>query len=512
MPKNHLNSLDSTEINGALDETVSERVIPLSRFIRMAGRQDETNRNFIDVLGLTGRWLLASDMASLFLAFLGGGFLTWVVNSSAVPNGFQSSLSIETFRQLMIFLGLGLLAILWMDTRGHYRQRLPYWETAGHMVAVASVGFIACGFIEFAGKIPFSRLWLASSWVLFGVLLLSGRSLMRRMLDARGLWQVPTLVVGDGPAANAALHALKGEAGMGFTIVRKITADQLPNMEGPNAWHRLMTLSGACHILLALDSAEMDRQRVALKGLTRERVPCSIIPPWLGMPTSTLSLHHFPMHDVMLLHDTNRLRLPLPCFMKRSFDLVASGMALLALSPLFLIVGYLAKRDGGPAFFIQNRVGRNGKLFGCYKFRSMRVDAEEVLEAYLAKHPEAAAEWQTFQKLKNDVRITSFGHFIRRTSIDELPQLINVFLGHMSLVGPRPIMQGQEKYYGDDFIYYESVRPGITGPWQVSGRNKLTFNERVELEACYARNWSFWIDIVILLKTPPALLAKDHAF
>src|SRR6202012_5716487 len=126
--------------------------------------------------------------------------------------------------------------------------------------------------------------------------------------------------------------------------------------------------------------------------------------------------------------------------------------------------------------------------------------------------PEAAKEWEQFQKLKNDVRITSFGHFIRRTSIDELPQLLNVIKGEMSLVGPRPIMQGQEEFYAEDFSYYESVRPGITGPWQVSGRNHLTFKERVTLEAWYARNWNLWLDIVIMLKTVPTVLKKEQAF
>jgi undecaprenyl-phosphate galactose phosphotransferase len=158
------------------------------------------------------------------------------------------------------------------------------------------------------------------------------------------------------------------------------------------------------------------------------------------------------------------------------------------------------------------RVGKDGRHFFCYKFRSMRLDAETYLDNYLKKNPAEAEEWRKFQKLKNDVRITSFGHFLRRTSIDELPQLINVIKGDMSLVGPRPITLGQEQYYGNDFTYYESVRPGITGPWQVSGRNRLTFSERVLLECSYARNWSLWMDIVIILKTFPVFLKRENAF
>jgi undecaprenyl-phosphate galactose phosphotransferase len=198
---------------------------------------------------------------------------------------------------------------------------------------------------------------------------------------------------------------------------------------------------------------------------------------------------------------------------KRLVDVTLSSTALLCLLPLFAVVALIIRRDGGTAFFKQARVGKGGKLFQCYKFRSMRIEAEEVLKRTLAQDVDAAEEWSKFQKLKNDVRITKFGAFIRRTSIDELPQLINVLKGDMSIVGPRPCMEGQEDFYAEDFSCYESVRPGITGPWQVSGRNQLTFKERVNLEAWYARNWSLWLDIVIMLKTVPTLLLKrDQAF
>jgi undecaprenyl-phosphate galactose phosphotransferase len=218
------------------------------------------------------------------------------------------------------------------------------------------------------------------------------------------------------------------------------------------------------------------------------------------------------MQDVMMLHDTNRLKLPLPRLMKRFVDVTLAGLALICLLPVFLVVTLAVRRDGGDAFFKQARVGRGGQMFQCYKFRSMRADAEDYLVKYLAENPEAAAEWTKFQKLKEDVRVTKFGQFIRKTSIDELPQLINVVLGDMSLVGPRPCMPGQESLYAEDFSFYESVRPGITGPWQVSGRNHLTFKERVALEAWYARNWSLWLDVVIILKTFPTLLNRGQAF
>ena len=213
-----------------------------------------------------------------------------------------------------------------------------------------------------------------------------------------------------------------------------------------------------------------------------------------------------------MLHDTNRLKLPLPRLIKRVVDITLAGTALLFLAPIMAIIAIAVRSDGGAAFFQQARVGRGGHLFMCYKFRSMRADAETYLQRYLNENPQAGEEWSKFQKLKNDVRVTKFGNFIRRSSLDELPQLLNVVKGDMSLVGPRPCMPGQENLYADDFSFYESVRPGITGPWQVSGRNHLSFKERVRLEAWYARNWSLWLDIVIILKTFPTLLKRGQAF
>lgn len=463
-------------------------------------------------LKFTGRCLMLSDTIALLLSFILGGMGAWMLNTYVFHDPFQALVSFDTSKQFSIFAGLGFLSLLWLDTRGHYRQRLPYWEAVGHVVTIAIVGFLICGFIEFAAKGDFSRLWLGLSWVLFAILMLFLRRTVRLALESSGRWRIPALLVGEGYAAQAAMNALKREPQMGFTIVRQIAPKTLQQMTPPNAWKNLLAKHKACHIFLALEGGELEENKAAIKALVRERVPCSIIPPWMDLPTSTLSPHHFLMHDVMMLHDTNRLYLPMPRLLKRAFDIVVSSLALLALSPLFILLTILIRRDGGPAFFSQLRTGRNGELFRCYKFRSMRIDAEVFLKKYLAENADAAAEWEQFQKLKNDVRITRLGHFIRKTSIDELPQLFNVLKGDMSLVGPRPIMPDQENFYEDDFVYYESVRPGITGPWQVSGRNALTFKQRVGLEVSYARNWSLWMDIVIILKTIPALLKKDNAF
>jgi undecaprenyl-phosphate galactose phosphotransferase len=151
-------------------------------------------------------------------------------------------------------------------------------------------------------------------------------------------------------------------------------------------------------------------------------------------------------------------------------------------------------------------------MFPCYKFRTMHVDAEQQLRDLLASDPAARAEWEREFKLRNDPRITRIGHFLRRTSLDELPQLFNVIRGEMSLVGPRPIIQAELARYGDDVDYFLMVRPGMTGLWQVSGRNDVDYDTRVYLDTWYVKNWSLWYDIAILFKTVRVVFARKGAY
>ena len=186
---------------------------------------------------------------------------------------------------------------------------------------------------------------------------------------------------------------------------------------------------------------------------------------------------------------------------KRAFDVGAALVLLLLLSPLMLTVALLVMRDGGPCVFGHTRVGMDGRKFRCLKFRSMVRNADAVLKELLASDPAARAEWEKDFKLRNDVRVTALGRFIRKTSIDELPQLWNVVRGDMSLVGPRPVVEKELERYGDSVSYYLRVLPGITGLWQVSGRNDADYDKRVTLDVAYVRNWTFAGDIVILFKT-----------
>jgi lipopolysaccharide/colanic/teichoic acid biosynthesis glycosyltransferase len=191
----------------------------------------------------------------------------------------------------------------------------------------------------------------------------------------------------------------------------------------------------------------------------------------------------------------------------------AAMLLLLALSPLLVLVAFLIwRRDSAPVLFAHYRVGVNGKLFRCMKFRTMLRDSEQVLSDLLAKDPQARAEWERDQKLSSDPRITGIGHFLRRSSLDELPQLINVLRGEMSLVGPRPITVGELTRYGKVRWHYLSVRPGITGLWQVSGRNDVSYRRRVALDVAYARSRSMGLNMRIICMTVPSVVMARGSY
>jgi Undecaprenyl-phosphate galactose phosphotransferase WbaP len=198
---------------------------------------------------------------------------------------------------------------------------------------------------------------------------------------------------------------------------------------------------------------------------------------------------------------------------KRTAGLLISITALIVGMPLFLLIAaWLKITSPGPLFYGHERIGKNGRRFKAWKFRSMCVNADQVLEETLAKNPEMRAEWEATQKLQNDPRVSSAGRFLRKTSLDELPQLWNVIRGEMALVGPRPIVANEVEKYDDKFETYLRVTPGVTGFWQVSGRNLTSYEKRVELDDYYVRNWSLWFDLYILGRTIKTVLFREGAF
>jgi Undecaprenyl-phosphate galactose phosphotransferase WbaP len=409
--------------------------------------------------------------------------------------------------------GWGTLLVLsaliaYFGGQGHYTRRIPFWSELGAVIRGTAVALICDGFIAFAiYQFPFGFEGTLR-WVLFVPALLLTRFTMRVALDFCGLWTVRTLIIGDAPAVESTRAALESQPGLGYKIVQAIKCppDEITALAGS------LPLDDIDFVVLGMGQAGLSSYRPIITTLMRARVHFAVVPTFDGLPVLGFSHQYFFSQEIMLLVGRNNLARPISRLVKLAFDQTIALLLLAFLAPVFLGISVLSLlTQGRPLFFSQPRVGANGILFRCLKFRTMVTNAEGVLQRLLTTDPAALAEWTANHKLKDDPRITLLGRFLRQTSLDELPQLINVLQGHMSLVGPRPISEKEICLYGDDIDYYYDARPGMTGLWQVSGRGRASYARRVQLDVWYVRNWTLWHDITILLKTIPAVLRRDGA-
>jgi Undecaprenyl-phosphate galactose phosphotransferase WbaP len=363
-------------------------------------------------------------------------------------------------------------------------------------------------------------LWWLLVWLIAVVMIVWGRMLTRLLLKQLGLWTRPTIIIGQGPNANDAAVALQSEPRMGFQVAGYVDVTQAQPELKLNG--RTLKNSAELQVLadqpgiqwvIALEHSQSDQREHWLRTLAQwGATDISVIPAMRGVPLYGTDMSHFFSHEVALLRVRNNLRRWPARLTKRLFDLFSAAFLLLVLSPLMLIIALALKLEGGPVLFAHTRVGKNGKAFRCFKFRSMVPNAEDKLQKLLQHNPALKAEWDKEHKLKDDPRISKLGAFLRRNSLDELPQLLNVLKSEMSLVGPRPIVREELQKYGIEKSYYLMVRPGMTGLWQVSGRNDVDYETRVYLDAWYVKNWSLWYDLAILFKTIKVVFAKRGAY
>ncbi|VXB66827.1 Undecaprenyl-phosphate galactose phosphotransferase, WbaP/exopolysaccharide biosynthesis polyprenyl glycosylphosphotransferase [Citricoccus sp. K5] len=394
-------------------------------------------------------------------------------------------------------------------------------------VAMASLylfGLIAI--ISYVFQLDLARGYVGIALPLGIVALLIGRWVLRRQLvrERTSGRSIRRVVLLGGPSAVQHLHrSLSGVPGAGYKPVASILPGY--SLTGPEGEEGLSLPVASVsqsipEILRVLEDYDADALAISagapLKTRTvrqlgwelAERRISQIMAPALT-DIAGPRIHAQPVAGLSLIHvSTPRLAGP-EAFLKRSFDILASGVGLLLMSPFLLAFALAVKIDDpGPAFFHQERVGKNGERFHMHKFRSMVVDAE----ARLAKLQEQNEGAGVLFKMKDDPRITKFGAFIRRYSIDELPQLWNVFVGDMSLVGPRPPLPAEVEDYEQHVSRRLLVKPGITGLWQVSGRSDLSWDESVRLDLYYVENWSFLQDLLILGRTAKAVIGKDGAY
>ncbi len=444
----------------------------------------------------------SSDIVAIMMAALA---------SFAIISGFSSMFGLEYVSMEKLFeerasalISTASLATLYFLYAGHYHMRIPFWEETKVVTTACMLGLFTEGFLIFANKADVSRATTFLSWLIAPFLVMWARKILRRFHASRDGLAARAVVFGRVSETGRAVDVISADANLGVTIADIVDTTDIAQADAALKAFR------ATEAVIALSCA--DGSEIVLAGELRRRgYSVCVIPPAMGMSAS-MNVHYILGRDALLLVSRPEITPRLNRAAKRAFDVIVAGGLLLALGiPMAAIAGIVAL-DGGSPFFSHKRIGKDGKPFGCLKFRSMRVDAEARLEEYLASSEEARKAWDTTRKLPSDPRITRIGHFIRKASIDELPQLVNVLKGEMSLVGPRPVTESELDNYGDAWQLYTAVKPGLTGMWQVSGRSDLTYARRVALDTWYVENWSPWHDIAILSKTVPVVLGRCGAY
>ncbi len=406
-----------------------------------------------------------------------------------------------------------LISPVFAATLGLYRSISlpPYREMKGIFIFVSLIYalILLMLFLSKTGDL-YSRLVIIGGWGATLVTLPFLRAVCVRLFSRRSWWGRPLLILDRGGAAKRLWHYLRRHPNHG---VRPGEMLDLP----ADAEHLRTLLSGAARrwpgaAALLLPKAGVRQPVDYVTEVSRHFAKVIVVPDleagfrryWLipcelcGVTALLLSQN---------LHDRRRLAI------KRGIDLLFCLLLLPFLLPIGLVLALLIRLDSaGPALYRQRRIGRDGRLLSVYKFRTMVADADAKLREWLARDPVLREEWERDHKLRHDPRVTRMGRFLRKTSLDELPQLLNVVMGDMSLVGPRPIVADEVKKYGAVFDEYCRVRPGITGLWQISGRNNTTYAERVSFDHYYINNWSVWMDIWILTRTIPVVLTGYGAY
>lgn len=458
--------------------------------------------------------LIASDLVSMTLAFLLGIWLTHAYHSdmtSPWSNFFHIGVS--------KLLGIVIIGVFWYFEQ--YSKRKPFWEELLQIYRLILFFVIINLGIAFVLKKGSLKILLVGFWVCFAVLVPILRSLTKLLLLRLNYWQRDVYILGNGKTAVEAHRIFVCNRLMGYRLISFIgdNADELlangitANVLNNEQFIRKVQTHALCDVIVALDNGYLNQNVRLINFLQHHCLTVLVLPDISGLALYGAQIEHFFGNDQLVLRLNNNLAQKSNIIFKRIFDLLCVIPGIVVLLPVFIAIALIIKISvGGRVFYFHQRIGKHGKPFYCIKFQSMYANSKEMLEQLLASDPVIREEWQTAFKLKNDPRITPIGRWLRKTSLDELPQLFNVLIGNMSLVGPRPIIKDEISRYRDGFYFYQLVMPGISGLWQVSGRSETDYSDRVRLDEWYVKNWSLWYDIVILIKTVSVVLKRSGAY
>lgn len=465
---------------------------------------------YLAQLALTTIPLILTDLALLTVAIAAARF---IVRYLGIGTGIDVSACFVPIASgfLLVAAELGLYPGIRLSPVEEFR-RLAVAVTAMFLMWTVGVALLVGGlhnqpvFLTIAYVFSLANLWMF-------------RGFARRILARCSWWGFPTLVCGDDAVAVKVYHWLAANPRIGLRPVGVIADPHVLDAQTDEPWYagpwsaarEVAQERGAYWAIVVPPEGTSTTIATTITEHLSTMPHIHILSELTGLPDHWS--RHQQLDGLTGIHLQQNLMLPLPRISKRIMDVVFTLVGGALLLPLLFYIAVAVKMSSrGPVLYANERIGRDGRRFRMWKFRSMFTNGDAVLEHYLDAHPEYREEWETTQKLKWDPRITRIGRFIRKTSLDELPQLWNVFSGSMSLVGPRPILLEEEAKYGEYYQLYTLVSPGITGMWQVSGRSNTSYEERLQLVAYYVRNWSLWLDIYLLLKTARIVLFGRGAY
>lgn len=387
---------------------------------------------------------------------------------------------------------LYLIPVLLFSYEGIYTYRYDFW----HESRLIFKGIIFSVILIFAylamTKLitDYSRLVIGFAFLFMAILIPLSKNISKKLLHKFGLWQKRAKIYGDDPFLTDEIY---GNPYLGYVK---------PKLSEEPATVFINSKDSNVHTLKEVISSQIKNKHEVI-----------FIPLIDDYDLTHSHIYELSNTRTNLIVFKNRLKSRYRLISKRISDFFLSLIIFPFLVPIMLIIAYRIRstEPNSNIFFTQERLGKNGEIFVCYKFRTMYENGDYILQEYIKAHPEEKDYYATYHKYKNDPRITPIGHFLRRTSLDELPQIFNVFKHEMSFIGPRPYMLEEKEKIGNDLETILTVRPGITGLWQVSGRSDVDFFSRIELDVWYIRNWNLWMDLVILIKTVKTVLFKDGA-
>jgi len=398
-----------------------------------------------------------------------------------------------SYERYISFYPIYIIPIVLLAYEGVYTYRYDFWhESRLILKAIIFSAILIFAYLAMTKSIEnYSRLVIGFTFICMAFLIPLAKNISKKLLRKWGLWRKRAAIYGEDPFLTAEIY---GNPYLGYVRPK---GSQEP-----------------ATIFVNPKGHTPEQLKKLLADQIKQKHEVVFIPLMDNYDLTHSHIYELFNTRTNLIVYQNRLKSRYRRILQQTYNYLLAIVLLPIILPLIGIFAILIKRESkGTVLFAHNRIGQNGKIIPTYKFRSMHNDAQERLEKLLQEDPEAKKEWESSFKLKNDPRVTKIGAFLRKTSLDELPQIFNVLRGEMYFVGPRPVLQEElDKYYKEDAEYYFMVKPGITGLWQVSGRSDTDYDYRVKTDKWYVSNWSLWLDVVILLKTIKVVLRRDGAY